>query len=345
MRTLECSIVLSLALEPRLPHARAGKQCLRQRVAQGCGFIILLAGILNCSAGGGPVSLEGRWRFAEGFETAWIEGLPESEKKTLEIPARLGKQVTRLAGYRGWITLQTEIPADLVARAQSGESLALRTGWTADVIRVYAGSRLIAALGEAEPYRSAQFRYVLTDFPSGFAAGTRHVPGENARHFLTVALYSPGDTELELSGPIEIGPSMLVYRSFWLGEAGSLGIIAMYSTVGIFYVLLGLRRLQQERFSLYFGLLCLTACVYWFMRTGMRDLVFGDAVLLRIKVEYIVLLALPPLFLIFVTQFLERRYTRPHLSCQHGRRHSAWRRQPATIESSVWCSRHSISQP
>ncbi|MBL8019087.1 MAG: sigma 54-interacting transcriptional regulator [Leptospirales bacterium] len=278
-------------------------------------LLVLLLALPGCSATQNePVSLHGTWRFAEGFDVAWTRGLPVDQPQTLEIPARLGKQVNRLIGYRGWITLQKEIPEELVARARKGESLAIRTGWTGDVIRVYAGGRLVTQLGDAEPYKSAQFRYILTNLPSNFLndPATSAPSTERSPQFLTIALYSPGDTEFELGGPIEIGPSPLVYRSFWLGEAGSLGIIAMYSTAGIFYVLLGLRRLH-EPFSLYFGLLCLTACLYWFMRTGMRDLVFGEAVLARIKVEYIVLLALPPLFLIFVTQFLEQRYTRAGL--------------------------------
>ena len=124
--------------------------------------LFVLPGMASCSPSqGGLVSLQGNWRFAEGFETAWTRGLPGTEKQTLELPARLGKQVNRLAGYRGWITMQTEIPEELVIRARNGESLALRTGWTGDVIRVYAGSQLAAQLGEAEPYKSAQFRYCL----------------------------------------------------------------------------------------------------------------------------------------------------------------------------------------
>lgn len=314
------SIVIALiaAIRPDL-SMRLSARIRASRAFCRAALFVLLPGLAGCSPSeNGLVSLHGNWRFAQGFEADWTRELPAEQKQTLEIPARLGKQVNQLAGYRGWITLQKEIPAELVARARNGESLALRTGWTGDVIRVYAGTQLAAKLGEDEPYQSAQFRYILANLPSNFVTD----PAANAnpaaaRQLLTIALYSPGDTELELGGPIEIGPSALVYRSFWLGEAASLGVIAMYSTAGIFYVLLGLRRLH-EPFSLYFGLLCLTACMYWFMRTGMRDLVFGEAVLFRIKVEYIVLLALPPLFLVFVTQFLERRYTGPALGL------SAW---------------------
>jgi DNA-binding NtrC family response regulator len=315
LRNFESSIVRFLAASRSSSSPRILTQVRSLRPFLRTGFLVLLSGFTGCvPSDGGLVSLEGSWRFAEGFETAWTRGLPASEKQTLEVPARLGKQVNRLSNYRGWITLQTEIPEDLMVRARAGESLALRTGWTGDVIRVYAGSHMAAKLGEAEPYKSAQFRYILTNLPSNFMSPPAE-GGPALEHnpkLLTIALYSPGDTELELNGPIEIGPSAIVYRSFWMGEAASLGIIAMYSTAGIFYLLLGLRRLH-EPFSLYFGLLCLTACLYWFMRTGMRDLLFGEAVLTRIKVEYIVLVALPPLFLVFVTQFLERRYTWPAL--------------------------------
>lgn len=282
-------------------------------------LVSLVLGLqVGCGAAGSDqalapiVTLTGEWRLMRGFESAWLRSPPPGE--TIRLPARLAQVDPAWRGYRGWITLQREVPPEIRAALGAGDPLAFRSGWLGDVSELYINNVRAGALGREAPYQSGLFRFFLTALPapsaaaaSGSAAGAGPA---NEPVYITLRLYSPGDTELEVGGPLELGPADAIYRRFVLSEALSLLLIGGYLAAGFAYLLLGLRR-PAERYYWLFGATCVLASAYWFLRLGLRDFVFGDATLLRLKLEYGLLYCLPPFFLMFLAQFLERRYSRP----------------------------------
>lgn len=259
------------------------------------------------------VYLDGPWWIQEGFE-------PEYAKPDFQ-PSREGWKSTPYpidfknwndSNYRGWVTLRYSLPVRKIIQPEQGleiqgdpgtDDLAIFTGFISDVSRIYVNGHLIGGLGSADPYENGSYMTYLETFPADLIQGSDTV-------HVTIALYRGDEYGLALrDSRLQIGTADEVVAYYYFQEILSFALLSIYLGVGLYHLLLYSRR-RQETHNLFFGFFCVGVTIYWFMRTGTRDLVFGNDVPLRTSFEYSVLFALGPILVLFFSQFLYRRYSK-----------------------------------
>lgn len=280
------------------------------------------------------VYLDGPWFIRQGFELEYVdpEHAPEKlgpEGNTIphfftDTPQRPIQAVWRKTNYpidlshwnnsdyRGWITLKYSVPVNNVLAAPNDEiqsqrknhrSLAILAGVLSDVSRVYINGHFIGGLGQVEPYENGSYLTFLESFPEDLLQGSQQLD-------ITIALFRNEDYNLYLSDSrIQIGPADEVFGYYYAEEIIGFALLSIYGAVGFYHLLLFSRR-RNELHNLYFGLFCLGVTLYWFFRTGSRDLVFSNHALARTTVEYSLLFTLGPTLLLFLSQFFYQRHSK-----------------------------------
>lgn len=197
------------------------------------------------------------------------------------------------APHKGWTTFRVPMP-------RSSGAMALEGGWVSDVTRWYAGQTFIGGHGSSDPYVPGAYRYFIRVLPP--------IPEED-RDFLYLTILTTGEYPLQLSDVPVIGPADAVMQNFYVREVVSFMLLAAYLIVGAYHILLGVKR-SKEPYNTLFGLFCIMISAYWFFRVGSRDLVFGDHVMLRTRIEYSILFLIGPLLVLFLSQFFNQKYDR-----------------------------------
>ncbi|HBS05588.1 MAG TPA: stage II sporulation protein E [Leptospiraceae bacterium] len=295
---------------------------------------LLLATMTVSSLSAETVYLDGEWFIRNGFEPEFAatanapeklgpEGKPipyyftESPERPIqavwrrtEYPVDFGS--LNNSGRQGWVTLRYSVPVDRIFSDSDGEvtaheagyrNLALFSGMISDVSRFYVNGHLIGGLGRTDPYVSGSYLHFLESFPESMLEGEDTL-------YLTVALYRHNDFKLYMSDSrMQIGPANQVLGYYYAEEIIGFALLSIYGAVGLYHLLLYSRR-RMELHNLYFGLFCLGVTMYWFFRTGTRDLLFGSHILLRTTVEYSLLFTLGPLLILFLSQFFYRRHSK-----------------------------------
>jgi len=163
----------------------------------------------------------------------------------------------------------------------------------------------IASAGRREPYVSGSYRSIFAPVPSE-SLRTDH-------NYLTIVLFTDGEKPLEVHGPaMRMGPVDAVANKIALREIIDFSLLSVYFCIGIFHTLLFLRK--RSRHYLHFGLFAILLALYLVFFTRTKDILFGDSIELRIKLEFISLFALGPFFLEFVSQFLRNKTSRVAVS-------------------------------
>ena len=255
--------------------------------------------LANCSPGQNIQNLSGPVSYRKGFEPGYLTGALTVGWKQTAGPPKFQND-PELKGYHGYLTVRIPVSDAFAARARSAGSLAFFSGFVADVSRFYFNGTEFARLGQVEPYVSGSYRSTVTDIPANLlrASGNQ----------LAIVLYSPGDRPLYLGDSgMAIGTSRALYTSYWTSEMSTFLLLAGYVLVGLYHLLLFLRR-RQDRYNLLFSVFCIGVAFYWFFRTYSRDVI--SDIMLRIRVEFITLYVLGPLLILFLSQFFRRRYSR-----------------------------------
>ena len=263
-------------------------------------IVVIVAG---CGPGKDIHSLSGPMSYRKGFDLSFLRGRDQQGwTKTSRAP-QLQSEPT-LRGYRGYVTVRIDIPDEFAARAVEAGSLAFFSGFVADVSRFYFNGVEFGRLGEVEPYVSGSYRSIIADIPA-----TTLRPSQNQ---LAIVLYTPGDRPLYLDDPgIAVGTSKALYTAYWTSEMKTFLLLAGYVLVGLYHLLLFVRR-RQDRHNLLFAVFCISVAFYWFFRTYSRDVI--SDIMLRIRVEFITLYLLGPLLILFLSQFFRRKYSRVGLA-------------------------------
>ncbi|MCB1168927.1 MAG: SpoIIE family protein phosphatase [Leptospiraceae bacterium] len=277
-------------------------------------LLLLAAFLASQTLAAETVFLDGDWWIKEGFERKYTEpDFAPSSESWEKVAYPLDFKRWNDTDYKGWVTVRYSFPrASLnlgkgnsleVMGEESSEELAIFTGFISDVSRIYINGHLIGGLGSADPYENGSYMNYLEAFPDT-------VLGDSDEVIVTFALYRGSDYSLALrDSRLQIGPAGEVISSYYYAEVLSFALLSIYLAVGLYHLLLYTRR-RKESHNLFFGLFCVGVTLYWFMRTGSRDLVFSNHVLIRTSLEYSILYALGPLLVLFFSQFLYRRYSK-----------------------------------
>ncbi len=277
---------------------------MAQRFVLLCITFIISGTSIACYDAERIVSLgtEEGWSFREGFSEDWLNTDP-GNWKGFKVPTNFRTRDDVPDDYAGSLTLRRELPTRLTEIAARSEALAFFSGRISDVAEFYINGERIAGVGSPPPeYASGSYRAVLADVSPRLFGQEPDV--------MHIRLYTNGVYDLNFHDTaIRIGPARDVYTAYYREEMISFALLVLYMAVGLYHLLLAIRR-PQDIYNFYFGLFGVMISCYWFFTTASRDLLFGEHVLLRAKVEYVVLFTLGPLLLIFISQYFQRRYSK-----------------------------------
>ncbi|MEQ9366490.1 MAG: ATP-binding protein, partial [Leptospirales bacterium] len=278
--------------------------------------LVGLVVLANCGAapGAGVLDLTGTWEYREGRLSAGagsgIARFPQAAPgrveawRTVEIPHRF-RSAEDARTQPAWVTLRRELPPEIARMLASGRAVAFSSGLVSDVARFYLNGRLFASVGATEPYASGLYRRAFVVLPSSVADRA-----PSSRWELAVELYAPPDRPLHLEGPeILIGPAEALSESHYYHELAFLCLIAGLVGISLFHLILAVQ-LRDERHHYFYSAFTLLWSVYMVFRIATRDVIFGDEVLLRVRVEYTALFLTGPALILFLVSLFERRTSR-----------------------------------
>lgn len=238
------------------------------------------------------------WEFRAGVPTQPLD--PQGAVWTKTHLPSYGKPVQGFDQYRGWLLFRSRLPSELTA--QNGDQLAVDAGLLSDVARVYVNDSLAGELGNVDPYSTGSMVTFVRTVPNSIRL-------KSDGNYLYLALYTDGRYPIFASENPRVGAAEDILRDYYQSELLSIALLGVYLLVGLYYLFLWSRR-TKEVYHLFFGLLCVLLCFYWFFRLGSRDVVFGNHALLRSKVEYSLLFLISPIFSFFLSQFFHGKYDR-----------------------------------
>ncbi len=249
--------------------------------------------------------LRGDWQYREGRIADFAEGEASTgEWRTIEVPHRF-RAAEDGQTEPAWVSLRRTLPESAAALLNAGRPVAFSSGLVSDVSRFYLNGRLFAGVGEVEPYRSGLYRRVFVVLPPAVAS-----PDAGPIWELSVELYAPADRPLHFEGPeILIGSADALTAVHYYGELLFLALISGLVAISLFHLILAFQ-LTQERHHYYYSAFTLLWSIYMLFRIATRDVLFGDEVLLRVRVEYTALILTGPALILFLVSLFERRTSR-----------------------------------
>ncbi|MCE9597393.1 MAG: 7TM-DISM domain-containing protein [Spirochaetia bacterium] len=258
--------------------------------------IIVLISLSACARDKEIISLAGEWEFKRGFDATFLD--PASKGwEPVQVPGNISDQ--KKINTAGWVTVRRLIPASAAGILTQGAA-AISMGWTSDVTVYYLNGQKIGQIGRDDPYESGLFRLFLKEVPA---------LSVNDTSMIHVAMFTDGQRPLQFDGEPIIGRGSSVFSEYYFNEIVSFFLLGIYFVVGTYHLLLFSRR-TKELYNLMFGLFCLLLTVYWLNRSGIRDAIFGNHVMFRLKLEYVSLFFIPATLMYFLSLFFYRRFSK-----------------------------------
>jgi AraC-like DNA-binding protein len=171
----------------------------------------------------------------------------------------------------------------------------------------YFNGRLIGKTGDCNSGRIAPFDktrlYEIS--PALIRPGKDNVISMRVR-----GLYS--ETNGPTAGNFEMGPFNEIQSRYLAVEFTNIFFVIFYLAVG-FYILLFFFRVTKDREYLFFSLFVITTAIYIFFRSEVKYFIFNNALILK-KMEYLSLILLFVLLLLFIIEYFDKQYTKLHIA-------------------------------
>ena len=266
-------------------------------------FLSLVCLLTACGVPSGTQLLVDQWQFRNGFEASYLGGGNQGAWRTASFPLKSFPLLKTETASPTVVTVRHPL-SDLQSRLlRSGKALAFFSGTTSDVAEFYLDANRFGSFGSSDPYKSGFDRRGLLTLPAP-------APSATGPDYIYVVLRARAPYPLEIQHPPPfVGEANQTALHFYGDEILHFALLAVYAFGGLYHLILFARR-RVDLYNLYFGAFCGLASAYWFFQSNLRDVVFGSQVMIRTRVEYILLYALGPLLALFFRDFLERRLDR-----------------------------------
>ena len=273
--------------------------------------VVMCVGLIVCCGcsrkSGDIVSLTGEWEYRVGFDSSYFSNYTPSEWKKTKVPVSI-EDLPDMKNYTGKITFRKVLPAEAVDMLRSRQSVAFYSGYVSDVVSFYLNDTFVGMRGSERPYRTGYERILVTNLPGG----AFKEQGDNALYAVVVTNRTFPYQGLK-GEQIYLGRSDVVYREYYTSVATSLALILLYAAIGMFYIFLGARRLQ-DRHNLFFGLTCFVFAAFSVANMDCKELVFGDNALLSFMTDQVSLKLLVGFSFLFFSYFLHKKITKRSVS-------------------------------
>jgi signal transduction histidine kinase len=251
--------------------------------------------LLGCSPEEAAFSLEGDCEYSEGFDTTTLSPSNTLLWKHIKIPGPFST-VGTFAHTNCTVTLRWTIPEGVCERAESGGSIALRTGRAGDRARFFVNDCPVYSVGAETPFIVGVDREVLCIVPSSCF----HKGSEN-RLF---AVYDFTDN-MEFHG-VRVGGSIgdagTIFRQYYTEMTVSFFILGCFLVIALYYIILGTLRIK-DTYNLYFGLVTLSFFFFMSANSLVKEIFYFHG-LLEMKVDLCSGMCTILFILLFVTRLV-----------------------------------------
>ena len=268
-------------------------------------IVLSQAACNNKSADKPSISLVGEWECRKGFDPAWLESYDPKDWRKIRVPVVM----ETLPGFEDFnrgqtVTIRRSLPKEIIALLDKKEPVAFRSGTISDVSRFYFNAVRFGRLGSIEPYRPGAERECIEFLPlSAYKSG-----GTNA---LFVVISTRGNfVNNGITGhDIQIGGAKYIFGAYNRSAVISFVLITVYLLVGAYHLLLGVRR-PKDLYNIYLGLFCVFYSTFLIANGEGRELIIGDNVYFRVKLDQISAKLAYAAIGLFVTYFFRRKHTK-----------------------------------
>lgn len=243
-----------------------------------------------------PASLKSDWLFLKGDNPEWKNAELDDvgwQKKTLPDSGKISNPDVLVTGYH-WYRCHL-ILADNIK--ETSISLAINLGKIRDVDEVYFNGTKIGSTGKVSPFLQADLEKDRI-----YSISSRLLqPGKNV---IAIRIYTSTDSYGIASIPI-IGDEFTIFLRNTRGEIFNIISGFVFIAMGLFFILGSLVK-STNKSNLFFSFFSIILGLYTLMRTQFRYRVFDDFSL-SFRVELILLMFLPILFINFIMYFVNHK--------------------------------------
>ena len=264
-----------------------------------CFSIIFFAG---CTDEGKTVSLLGTWYYQTGFETSWLTSPIDENWKEVTAPVSVSK-IPGIEEYSGIITFKKKVPSEVLQWVGNDASIAIHSGSIAESGEIYLNGTLVGSLGSIDPFISSHDTWLVTGVPlNAFNLA------EN--NYISIRLSAAKNSTYNgIKGPsMYMGRLEKVLGNYYGNAIVSLMLIAVYFFVGMYHLLLGIRR-RSELHYLYFGIFAILISMFLLANIDAKSMIFSIGILpFYYWFDKFPLFFMIPIFSMFVSQLFYHRH-------------------------------------
>ncbi|TAL34775.1 MAG: hypothetical protein EPN93_11625 [Spirochaetes bacterium] len=268
------------------------------------GLLLLFCFLYSDAPAATPdTGLHGTWEYREGFHESWLSGRDGAGWEATPVPRTFlpsGGPSDKGASF----TLRARLSRESARALASGQGLAFESGiLTAHRVEFYFNGRLFGAVGSLEPFRPAMGREFIGPLP----CRDMNLKEEN---FIHMVFRVRGGDRVE-HGLYETPRVTTVAAALARAQEEQypgLVLAAVILTVGLLFLLLWMRN-PAELYNLYFGLFSVSYALFVTTNLPCKEFMFGDGVLLRMRIDHVTLKTTIAAFALFVTHRFRGRHT------------------------------------
>jgi hypothetical protein len=248
----------------------------------------------------GILLLNGEWEYTEKFSF----DNPKEKVIWEKVEFPLGfNGIPKLKHFSGRVAAKRKLPKEVLEFINMGIPMSLDLGQVSDVVTVYINNHKIFQVGSEDPYRTGIYKRLIADIPFQYL----HTNSDNE---ILITFFSDSVMPIGAYGPdIILGKSRLVYDRFYKNEMLLFAFLVVYLAVGLYHLLLSVKR-PKELYNLYFGLFSISFAILGFFYSGSRDLVFVNELLLRMKIQHMILFNISTFLLFFFSQLFYEKHSK-----------------------------------
>ena len=188
---------------------------------------------------------------------------------------------------------------------RNGNNFAINTGPVTNAADFYLNRTYLGSVGSIEPYHHSSDIWLVRSLPADALQ-----PGNSNYLYIVLAIkIDTGDAGIK--GPnLFIGDTDLVLKDYYSNAMVDIIFITVYLFVGLYHLLLGLRRLKEKHY-LYFGIFSILISLFLTANMDSRGLLFSNNFdTLYFWLDKTPLTLMVPFFTLFISQLFHRRHTR-----------------------------------
>jgi signal transduction histidine kinase len=244
-----------------------------------------------------PLTLKANWLFSKGDNPEWKNVDFEDTnwaKKTLPDSGRDSNPAIKETGYY-WYRCRILLPENI---KQISPSLSVHLGKLKDADEVYFNGNLIGQTGKFPPSLVADFEKDRI-----YSISSKILqPGLN---ILSVRIYT-STNYFGIDAVPKLGSEYELLKQNYLGEIFNISFGFVFIAMGFFFIMTSLIILNTNLSNLYFSCFSIFLGLYILIRTQFRYVLFNDFGF-SYRIEIILLMALPVLFLNFIVHYVNHK--------------------------------------